>query len=135
MIAAEARVAFLRRIHLFRDLRDDDLIVVAERLKEEVFTEGATVFSQGGEADRFYIIYQGRVNITMVRKKEVLDLATLIGGDYFGEEALLSRRERSATVTTMEKTYLFSLTRLEFNAIIKQFSRLKAASTTRHSRC
>ena len=127
MILTDARVAFLRRINLFRDLRDEDLAVIAVNLKEEVCAEGETVFSQGGEADRFFIIYQGKVRVTMVRRKEELELAALIGGDYFGEEALLSKRERSATITAVEKTYLFSLTRVEFNEMLKQFSKLKAA--------
>ncbi len=127
MILTDARAAFLRRIHLFRDLKDEDLAAIAGMFKEEVRKEGEIIFSQGDEADRFFIIYQGKVRITMIRRKEERELATLIGGDYFGEEALLSKRERSATVTAVEKTYLFSLTRVEFNAIIKQFSKLKAA--------
>ena len=93
MIATEARVAFLRRIHLFRDLKDEDLAIVAEKLKEEVSQEGEVVFSQGDAADRFFIIYQGKVRITHIRRKEERQLATLISGDYFGEEALLSKRD------------------------------------------
>jgi hypothetical protein len=96
-------------------------------LMEEVREEGEVVFSQGDEADRFFIIYQGKVRITMMLRKEEQELAALISGDYFGEEALISKRERSATVTAVERTHLFSLTRVEFNAILKQFSKLRAA--------
>jgi CRP-like cAMP-binding protein len=106
VILTDARAAFLRRIHLFRDLKDEDLAAIAGMFKEEVRKEGEIIFSQGDEADRFFIIYQGKVRITMIRRKEERELATLIGGDYFGEEALLSKRERSATVTAVEKTYL-----------------------------
>jgi hypothetical protein len=127
VISTEARVAFLRRIHLFRDLKDDDLVVVAEKLKEEVREEGETIISQGVEADRFFIIYQGKVLITRIHRKEEQELATLISGDYFGEEEMLANRDRSATVTTAEKTSLYSLTRLEFNAILKRFPKLKPA--------
>ena len=103
------------------------MAVIAGMLKEEVREEGEIVFSQGDEADRFFIIYQGKVCITMMLRKEEQELAALISGDYFGEEALISKRERSATVTAVERTYLFSLTRVEFNAILKQFSKLRAA--------
>jgi hypothetical protein len=128
VILTDARVAFLRRIHLFRDLKDEELAVIAAQLKEEAYQEGEIVFSQGDAADRFFIIYGGKVRITIIRRnKEKQELATLISSDYFGEEALLSKRDRSATVAAVEKTYLFSLTRVEFTAIIKQFKRLKAA--------
>ena len=127
MIATEARVAFLRRIHLFRDLKDEDLGVIAEKLKEEVRAEGETIISQGVEADHFFIIYQGSVRITRIYRKQEQELAILISGDYFGEEAMLSKRDRSATVAAVEKTSLFSLTRVEFNAILKTFSKLRPA--------
>lgn len=127
MVSTEARVAFLRRIHLFHDLTDEDLAVIAGSLKEEVSQEGATVFVEGSDADRFFIVYQGRVRITQIRRKEERELAVFVGGDYFGEEALLDHRKRSATVGTTEKTYLFSLTHTQFNEIVKRFPKLKSA--------
>ena len=127
MILIDARVAFLRRIHLFHDLKDEDLAIVAGKLKEENHDKDGIVFSQGEEADRFFIIYQGKVRITRVFHKKEQQLATLISGDYFGEEALLYKHKRSATVTSLEKTLFFSLTQVEFNSIIKQFSKLKTA--------
>ena len=127
MIVTEARLAFLRRIHLFRDLDDEDLSVIAGMLKEESHKEGDVIFSQGSDADRFYIIYQGKVRITRIHRKEEQELASLIGGDYFGEEGLLSNGKRSATVSTTEQSHLFMLDRVEFKAIIKKYPKLKAA--------
>jgi CRP-like cAMP-binding protein len=127
VIVTEARLAFLRRIHLFRDLDDEALTVIAGMLKEESHKEGEVIFSQGSDADRFYIIYQGKVNITRIHRKEEQELAALIGGDYFGEEELLSNGKRSATISTIEQTYLFMLDRVEFKAIIKKYPKLKAA--------
>jgi hypothetical protein len=127
VISTEARVAYLRRIHLFRDVPDEDLAVIAQKLKEEVVEEGRAVFEQGAEADRFYIVYQGRMRITQKSAKLVKVLASLVGGDYFGEEALFANRRRSATVTAAEKAFLFSLSRLEFNEIIKRYPKLKMA--------
>ena len=94
-MSIEARAAFLRRIHLFHDLKDEDLAVIAGMLTEETFVPEEHVFLQGEEANRFFIIYQGTVDITQVLGKEVRDLAQLVDGDYFGEEALLGRRKHS----------------------------------------
>jgi hypothetical protein len=120
-------MAFLRRIHLFHDLKDEELASIAERLKEDVFEEGKVIFTQGADADRFCIIYQGKVGITQVRRKENLELATLVGGDYFGEEALFAKRKRSATVTASEKTSVFWLPKEDFNEYLKLFPKLKSA--------
>jgi cyclic nucleotide-binding protein len=127
VIPLEARVAYLRRIHLFHDVTDEDLASIAGKLKEESVEQGKAIFEQGAEADRFYIIYQGRVSILQKRGKEEVVLAAMVGGDYFGEEALYTKRRRSANVTAAEKSSLFSLSRAEFNEIIKRFPKLKMA--------
>ncbi len=127
MITTEARVAFLRRIHLFHDLDDEGLAVIADKLQEDTLNMGSPVIVQGSEADRFFIIYRGAVRITQFHRKEERELAVLIGGDYFGEEELLTRRKRAATVTAIEKCEIFVLSRVDFHALLKQFPKLKTA--------
>ena len=41
------RAQFLRKVHLFYDLQDEQLPAVAEKLEEVPFTTGATVFGFG----------------------------------------------------------------------------------------
>jgi CRP-like cAMP-binding protein len=125
VIATPARAAFLTRIHLFRDLKEAEVLSIAEKMQEETFESGQEIFKQGSVADRFFIIHQGKVKITQTRRKKNYYLATLIVSDYFGEEALFSNHRRSASVTATEKTVLFSLTRDEFNKFIKKYSKLK----------
>jgi CRP-like cAMP-binding protein len=127
VISIPARIAFLKRIHLFRGLKDEDLTAIAEKLEEETFEENAPIFSQGSQADKFFIIYQGKVRITQMRRNEQRELASLVGGDYFGEEALYVGRKRSASITAAEKTFIFSLTRQDFNQLIKRFPKMRAA--------
>ncbi len=127
MISLEARQIFLRRIHLFHDLKDDELAYIAGELKERTCTEAGKVYEQGSAADCFFIIYQGRVRITQTYRKGALDLALLTGGDYFGEESLTARNKRSATVIAVENTQLFWLPQAEFLTILKRFPKLKAA--------
>ena len=135
MISIEARAAFLRRIHLFHDLVDEDVAVVDGMLKEDTFAEDEVIFRPGDEASRFFFVYQGSVRITLVLPKEERELALLVGGDFFGEQALLAKRRHSATVTATQRSYLFSLTADQFHLLLKQFPRLKAAlDVTSYSR-
>ena len=100
--------------------------MVAEEFEEEVRKEGEVICEQGSEADRFFIIYQGRARVSRVHRKEEQELAVLVPGDYFGEEALYNHHKRSATVSTAETSRFFSLTRAQFDQLIKQFPKLKA---------
>ena len=127
MISTEARAIFLRRIHLFHDISDEDLTAIAGLLKEETFAEGETIFRQGAEADRFYLIQQGGVQITQVLGKETREIAFLTTGDYFGEQALLAKHQHTATVVATQKSYMFSLDADEFRGLLKKYSRLRAA--------
>jgi len=128
VIPTAGRAAFLHRIHLFHGLKDEDVTAIAEKLEERIYEEGDAIFSQGSQADQFFIIYQGKVRITQtLRNDQKKELASLVGGDYFGEEALFVGRKRSATITAADKTFIFSLTRSEFNQLIKRFPRMKAA--------
>jgi hypothetical protein len=124
--STEARVAFLRRIHLFHDLRDDDLAVIAGELQEEQCEAGQIIFAEGAEADRFYFIRQGSAKVTQIQRGRVQDLATLVAGDYFGEEEMLTDRRRAAALSAAEKSDLLSIGRAEFKALLKHFPRLKA---------
>jgi hypothetical protein len=116
-----ARVEFLRKLHLFRGLSDDELVLAAGELHEKTFDQGATVFDEGAAADSLYIIFQGRVDITRRVKEKVLRVATLVRGDYFGEQGLLKGKNRSATVIAAEReTILLVLFREQFNSLLNK---------------
>lgn len=118
-ILVPERVAFLRQIHLFQDLGDDQLEAVAGELEEQVFEKGETIVKEGEEGDRLFLIYDGQVRVT--QEKTGKSLAKLTTWDYFGEEALLRRRHRrTATVTTLEKTSTLALTRQHFRQLLRQ---------------
>ena len=127
MISIEARAAFLRRIHLFHDLSDENVAEIAGILEEETVVEGETIFQQGSPADRFYIIARGRVKITQVLSKEEREVAQLVSGDYFGERALLAHGAHTALAVAVERTYLYSIAAEPFFALLKKFPRLRAA--------
>ncbi len=127
MIEPEARLAFLRRIHLFHDLRDEDLAAIATSLEEETRNEGDEVFLQGDYGERFFIIFRGAIRLNQNRRGQDHTLATLVDGDYFGEEELPAGRPRIATAIAAEPSTLLSIKRNSFIALLKQFPKLKKA--------
>ena len=125
MIEIPARVEFLKKIHLFHGLNDDEFVALAEELDEVPVAKDAVIFKQDTGADAFYFIHGGSVEIVRkVEKKELL-LATLVKYDYFGELALVMNRRRSATATALLDTTLLKLSRANFEKLYKRAPQIK----------
>ncbi len=125
MIETSARVAFLKKIHLFYGLEEDELAAVAEELQEASYPAGSVVFEQGGKSESFYLIYGGGVRIVRKEQGREIQLAVLVKNDYFGEMGLVAKRRRSGTVTATADTSLLVLTRKNFEALFKRAPTLR----------
>jgi len=119
------RIAFLKKIHLFYGLEDDELEAIAEKMDELSVSKDGEVFKQESKSESFYMIYRGSVRI--IRKKDGKDiqLAVLVRNDYFGEMGLIARRRRSGTVTATSDTTLLVLTHADFEKLFKQTPQLR----------
>jgi CRP-like cAMP-binding protein len=126
VVDTPVRIAFLKKIHLFYGLGDDELSTVADQLEEYAYAEESTIFEQNTRAESFYLIYVGSVKIVRRQEGKEIHLATFVSNDYFGEMALIEGRPRSGTATTLTDTLLFVLPQQNFNALIKEMPRLLA---------
>ncbi len=122
MIASEARVAFLRRIHLFHDLKDEDLAAIAGTLDEETRNEGDEVFVQGDYGDRFFIIYRGRFGLRRSARPG-RHAGDFVNRGYFGAEELLTgeRPGLPPQGPLRRPATLFSVELKAFITLLKQF--------------
>ena len=125
MVETFARVAFLKKLHIFYGLSDVELTAVAEQLDEHAYPAGSVIFEQGSKPESFYLIYSGGVKIVSKHEGKERHLATLVTNDYFGEMALIERRRRSGTCTAVVDSLLFVLSRQNFEALLKQSPQLR----------
>ena len=88
----------LPSIPLFSDLPRDAFIQLFERCPLRRFGPGERILSQGSHGDAFYVICEGSVRVYREEAGVRQDLATLAGGAFFGEMALLSGAPRAASV-------------------------------------
>jgi CRP/FNR family transcriptional regulator, cyclic AMP receptor protein len=88
-------VSQLKRIPLFEAIPDEDLRQVATFAVDEEHPEGAVIVKEGDFSNHFYCIEDGTAKVE-VGGEEVGQLGP---GDVFGEQGLLEKQERSATVT------------------------------------
>ncbi len=120
-----ARLAFLKRIHLFHDLEEPVLEAVASQLQEAPYAAGSVVFQQGKRPESFYLIYAGTVRITRRQDRKETQIALLVKGDYFGEIGLIAKRPRSGTAVALEDSTLLVWPREYFEALYKKSPQLR----------
>ncbi len=124
MIEIAERILFLKKIHLFRDLRDNELSGVAERLIELTFKATESIFEEGDEADGLFMVFKGRTLATHTRNNKKIPLAIFVRSDYFGEEGAYTGRKRSASMEADEDALLFQITRTDFNWLLKKVPKI-----------
>ena len=107
-------VRLLRAIDIFARVPRASLGRLARALERVDAQGGAVIVRQGEAGDRFYVIDDGVVSVT-VDGRPVRQLGP---GDYFGEIALLRNVPRTASVTARDTVRLYSLRRDEFLAAL-----------------
>jgi len=98
-------VSALKNIPLFADVPDEELKKVATFATLESVSEGKVIIREGGYANDFYATEDGSVRV----ERDGEHLADLGPGDVFGEQGLLEKQERSATVTATSPTRLIKI--------------------------
>ncbi len=116
----------LADIPLLAQAESAPLQAITQALEREV-VEGE-VFAEGAQADRFYLIGAGQVQII----HGGIVIAELATGGYFGEGALLADLPRTASAVAVGKATLYSLDRTAFEHILAQFPALAASVQAVH---
>src|SRR5262245_2730387 len=124
-IDTPARIAFLKKIHLFYGLKDDEFNALAEELKERQVTKDEVIFEQDSKPDAFYLIYGGSVRISRKTEKKEIQLALFVKNDYFGELALVTKRRRTGTAVALTDSTLLVLPRVAFEKLYKVAPHIK----------
>jgi CRP-like cAMP-binding protein len=101
----------LKKHPLFADVPDDKLSKIAVFATLESASEGKVIIREGGYANDFYLIDDGTVKV----ERDGKHVADLGPGDVFGEQALLEKQERGATVTATSPVRLFKIEHWELS--------------------
>ena len=111
------RLNLLRSNPIFAPLPESTLEQVASSLDEVRVSAGHEVVRQGDAGDRFYLVEQGMLDVSVDGRPG----QRLGPGDSFGEIALLRDVPRTATVTARSDAMLYALERNEFLSAVTGF--------------
>jgi CRP-like cAMP-binding protein/Zn-dependent protease len=127
MVRAVAQRDELANMGPFKELRPFERDLLLTKVREESFEAGEVIIQQGEAGDNFYILREGRVEVS--RKEPGGDshtVAELGPGDYFGELALLLSKPRTATVRALSAVRVWSLGARDFDDLLLHYLRLSS---------
>jgi len=115
-------VTFALQSFIFENLPPAKLQLILNRFITLPVKKGDIILNQGEIANYYYYIRQGRCEVT---KKASIDdeakvVAELKPGDGFGEDALIAKTKRNATVAMLSDGVLMRLSNTDFKELIEQ---------------
>ncbi len=110
-----APTELLQRVPLFSGLGRRELERVANSMKERRFRSGDTVTTEGRGGVGFFVIDEGEANVAVQGQ----DRAKLGPGDYFGEIALITESDRTATITAETDMRCYGMTMWDFRPLVE----------------
>jgi CRP-like cAMP-binding protein len=110
----------------FEALKEKTEAIEFEPPKETLraYPKDTMIFSEYQIGNEMFIIKEGLVKITKVTNGNEVILAVLKKGDFFGEMALLESKPRSASAIAFEDCALMTVTRDNFDQLVKTESQL-----------
>jgi len=122
--ATELRI--LGSVPIFAPLPGGSLEHLASRLVPMRLDPGTMIVREGDPGDRFYIVAEGRVEVS----QDGVVLSELEPGGYFGEISLIRDVPRTATVTASTSVVLYALDREDFLAAVTGHPQAAEAAET-----
>jgi len=120
------RVNFLKQVLIFNEFTDEQLEQVANLMGAEFIKSGQTVFEQGDDRDNLYFVTKGEVRVYRTEEDGAETfLSAFDYGDTFGEDALIHKRQRSATIVATSNTDLLYLNEEKFDWLRKTFPQVE----------
>ncbi len=111
----DMKVSRLKALSLFENLSRRQLIEVARLTDDLEVPAGTILCNEGSRGDQFFVIIDGEAAVT----RDGEHLATLRGGNFFGEIAVIEPVKRTATVTAATPLRFFVVTERAFGLLLE----------------
>jgi CRP/FNR family cyclic AMP-dependent transcriptional regulator len=111
-----AKVELIKRVPLFSQCSKRELAEVAAVADEIDLRAGKELTRQGRPGREFFVLVEGEADV----RKDGRKIATMKGGDFFGEIALVSSKPRTATVVATTPVRVLVLTERSFKRLLER---------------
>jgi CRP-like cAMP-binding protein len=115
-MAKKTATDVLQKVPLFAGLSKSELRRLAKETREEVYSPGQDIVTEGQSGGPFFCITEGLALVYVGGKK----VDEINEGDYFGEMALLEGGVRSATVRAETHVKALAISSWNFLGILEE---------------
>jgi CRP-like cAMP-binding protein len=112
----DQKVELIKAVPLFAGLSKTQLGHIAQIADEVDVGEGRELIAQGDRGRQFFILVEGGAEVRRNGRK----VNTMQDGDFFGEIALVSDRQTTATVTATQPSRLLVVTASGFRRLLRE---------------
>jgi CRP/FNR family transcriptional regulator, dissimilatory nitrate respiration regulator len=114
-------LAYLARIPLFEGLPPEQLEDLAMIMTDQAFRKGEIVFSEGENADGFYVAIEGRIKVYKLSAEGKEQILHFFGpGEPFGEVPVFTGQRFPAHAEAMEESRVLFFPKESFVDLIKR---------------
>jgi len=110
---------------LFPDFTPEEFTEVARLIEHRRFDADQRIVSEGEPGESMFVIAEGTVRVTIRQEDGELELAKLGPGDFFGEVALITKGERTASIEAVEPCELLELSGNDLDQITARHPRVR----------
>lgn len=119
--AATKPITLLREVDLFRPFAEDAKLYLSDKMHKHHVVEGEIIVRQGDAGNSLFIIVEGVIGVRVQSPEgESIEVARLGAGNIFGEMALLTGEDRTATIIALTDTYLFEITKEDIAPLMEK---------------
>lgn len=112
----DSKVAAIAQVPLFCRLSKGELARIGQLADEVDLPPGKTLTTEGSRGREFFVLLEGSAEVQRGGRR----IATMQGGDFFGEIALLTDVPRTATVTTTSTVHALVITDRAFRELLRK---------------
>lgn len=108
----------LRRVSLFKALKDSDIDQLKNQVAVVVYPANATIVRENEQGDSLFVVVTGLVKATVAAQDGEKDLGYIRPGEVFGEMSLLTGSPRTASVITTTETAVIEIKHAHLRPIL-----------------
>ncbi len=112
-------IPHIRNILPFRFLSEIELNELISLCDVYGYGEGETIIKQGECTQSLLAVVKGNVKVTVTKEDGEAYISTLGSSEVFGEAGMFMKVERTANVSCLEDSIIFSIERKKFLTFIK----------------
>jgi len=105
----------MARVPLFCRLAKGELVRIGQLADEVDLPAGKRLTKEGSRGREFFVLLEGSADVERNGRR----IATMRGGDFFGEIALVTDVPRTATVTTISPVRALVITDRAFRELLR----------------